>query len=160
MKCLECGHETTSKIADHKYDECGVSNIILKEIEIIECTNCSEREIVIPDIYDLHNAIATTISSTTSKLNGEEIRFLRSHLGFSSSDFAKAIGVNPSVVSRWENDRDQIGKQSEKLLRLMVLTNSKPFTDYKKMEKYGSENKQDSKTKANYRNIGGKWNAA
>lgn len=57
------------------------------------------------------------------------MRFLRKHLGWSGADFAAHMGVDPTTVSAWENERKPLGTSSDRLLRLMVATQS-PVADY------------------------------
>jgi DNA-binding transcriptional regulator YiaG len=49
-----------------------------------------------------------------------EVRFLRKHLGWSGADFAAHMGVDPTTVSAWENERKPFGTSSDRLLRLIV----------------------------------------
>lgn len=44
-------------------------------------------------------------------------------------DFARHVGVDPSTVSNWENDKDPIGSASDRLLRLMIAHGA-PVGDY------------------------------
>jgi transcriptional regulator with XRE-family HTH domain len=62
-------------------------------------------------------------------LTGPEIRFLRKFLGLSGVDFARRMGVAPEVVSKWEHDKDPIGGQSDRLLRMMVVRD-RPVEEY------------------------------
>ncbi len=69
------------------------------------------------------------IVSKTARLAGEEVRFLRTYLGFRGVDFARVMGVEKETVSRWENDHERIGGTADRALRLLVLTR-KPASDY------------------------------
>ena len=54
---------------------------------------------------------------------------MRKYLGWSGADFAKHMGVTPESVSRWENEREQMGAVADRLLRLMVATKA-PVSEY------------------------------
>ena len=57
------------------------------------------------------------------------MKFLRKHLGWSGADFAAHMGVDPTTVSAWENDRKPFGPASDRLLRLIVARQA-PMEDY------------------------------
>jgi transcriptional regulator with XRE-family HTH domain len=54
---------------------------------------------------------------------------------------ARHVGVDPSTVSNWENDKDPIGPASDRLLRLMVAHGA-PVDDYSLEELTKIENEQ------------------
>ncbi len=145
MKCLNCGSQmkkTKEKL--YHYIDSGLSKIYLQGIEISQCSNshCSDEEISIPNIEELHGLIAKHISSQKNKLLPEEIRFLRTHLGFSGTDFASNMGVSPETVSRWENGSVNMKEASEKLLRVLILSQSGPFRNYQELKEFAKTQRQ------------------
>jgi DNA-binding transcriptional regulator YiaG len=98
-------------------------------VEIRRCPSCGHYELVLPRVAELHRTIAHAIIHKRARLSGPEVRFLRKYLGWSGVDFARHIGVDPSTVSNWENDRDPIGSTSDRALRLMVAHGS-PVDEY------------------------------
>jgi putative zinc finger/helix-turn-helix YgiT family protein len=110
------------KREDYRYDESGLSNVVLEGITVRRCPGCDAAEPTIPNIEGLHRAIAQALITQPRRLSGEEIRFLRTYLGWTGVDFARHMGVVPTSVSRWENDKEPIGPQAERALRLMVAT--------------------------------------
>jgi putative transcriptional regulator len=137
MKCSSCGSSMTAKKeTKYHYIESGLSRVYLNGVITHKCTNkdCGEEDLEIPNILELHQLLAEAIAKQGAKLQPEEIKFLRSHLGFSGSDFARKIGTTLETVSRWENGKRLMGDGFERLLRLMVLTNKEAFTDYGLLE--------------------------
>lgn len=137
MNCIICGHKMKKvKSASYHYISSGLSRIYLQGIEEHECTNksCGDIETSIPNIEELHNVIATNIASQTNKLLPEEIRFLRTHLGFSGTDFADHVGVSAESVSRWESGSVNMKEATEKLLRVLILSKTGPFNDYDELK--------------------------
>jgi len=122
------------------YVSCGLSNVYLKGIHFHKCLNkeCGEEEVAIPNIEELHELLAQNIASQKNILRPEEIRYLRTHLGFSGADFAKVIGVTPETVSRWEKGTDNMKEASDRLLRVLVLSKSGPFREYEDLKVYAS----------------------
>lgn len=145
MKCAECRATMKRTVSDYRYTACGLQNIILKNIEIFVCPKCRQDEIVIPNIEQLHNLIATATASQPSRLLSEEIRFLRSHLGFSGVNFARAIDVSPESVSRWETGKEKMSLSLERFLRTLALYRFGPFRNYElDLTQYGNISKTKS----------------
>ena len=142
IKCLQCGSMMRKTIDDYRYIDCGLKNVALKNIEIFVCTQCDENEIAIPDMGGLHNLIATTVASQPSRLLPEEIRLLRTHLGFSGVNFARAIDVAPETVSRWETGKEKMSLSLERFLRTLILYRFGPFRNYgQELTQFGIKNK-------------------
>jgi putative zinc finger/helix-turn-helix YgiT family protein len=103
--------------------------VTLVDVEVRRCKECGEFEVVIPRVDDLHRTIARAVIAKRSRLTPAEIRFLRTRLGWSGTDFARHMGVKAETVSRWENGHDQMSPSADRLLRLMVVTRQ-PVSDY------------------------------
>ena len=141
MNCLMCGSKLKrEKKKLYHYTECGLSRIYLNGVEVYECFNpdCGDEEIAIPNIEKLHEVIALDIASQKNKLLPEEIKFLRSYLGFSGVDFARKIGVSPETVSRWEKGTVHMKESVERFLRVLVLSKAGPFRSYDQLENFAS----------------------
>src|SRR5687768_12042461 len=123
MTCSQCGSEMRAKHEDYPYEPTKGLLVVLKKVEVRRCPKCSEVEVLIPRILDLHRAISLAIVRKPTRLLGAEIRHLRTWLGWSGQDFAARIGVTRETTSRWENDRERIGPSADRALRLMVVTN-------------------------------------
>ncbi len=121
ISCLECDGVMTVTREARRYGR-GV-NVVLDDIEVRRCPSCGEEEVVIPRIEEVHDQIARAIVAKDGVLSAGEIRFLRTHMGYSGRDFAKVMGVSPETVSRWERENapQAMGGPAEKLLRLVVL---------------------------------------
>lgn len=120
-RCRECRKgEMTTKRETYRYVECGLPHVALHDIEVRRCPECGAHEALIPSVASLHQLIARDVIEKAEKLSGAEVRFLRKHLGWSGVDFAAHMGVTPSTVSNWENDKEPIGPSADRLLRVMV----------------------------------------
>jgi len=138
-RCRVCGTPTEVRRENYKYDASGLDNITLENIEVRHCPKCGERQALIPTLGELHKSIALALAEKRQHLLPKEIRFLRKYLGLSGSDFAAKIGVDPATVSRYESTSDPqpMGKQTERLLRLMVIW-ERPIQSYP-LEEFGTE---------------------
>jgi putative zinc finger/helix-turn-helix YgiT family protein len=119
----------TTQRENFQYKACGLPGVTLLGIEVSRCPACGEYEVAIPQIEDLHKAIAQALIRKTSRFDAAEIRFLRKYLGWSGADFAAHMGMTPETISRWETGAEPIGPVADRLLRLMVATRD-PVSDY------------------------------
>jgi len=122
--CSNCGKEAAIRVRDYKFHEMGLP-IVLKNVEVIDCDKCGNADPIIPDINGLMHVAAFAVVSRPCKLRGYEIRFLRKYVGMSGREFSKLMDVDPTTLSKWENDDDEIGPQSDRLVRLLVTAMSK-----------------------------------
>ncbi len=137
MKC-ECGEKLTERIGDVEIDEGGVK-VTLQGVRIFTCPKCKREMHTIPKMEALFREIASTLARKRQRLMPQEIRFLRKHLGLSSRDFARKMGVDHTTVSKWErvDGPQSMGPVAERLLRVFVLY-EKPVDEYP-LEEMGAE---------------------
>ncbi|WP_375769574.1 helix-turn-helix domain-containing protein [Archangium gephyra] len=130
-RCRRCEGPLEIRRENYQYTASGLDDVILGSIEVRYCSACGDRTAIIPRIEALHRAIAIALAEKRERLLPKEIRFLRKYMGLSSSDFARKIGVNKATISRYESldDPKPMGKQTERLLRLMVLS-ERPIESY------------------------------
>jgi putative zinc finger/helix-turn-helix YgiT family protein len=126
---MVCGAEMKTGRENVRYDACGLPGVTLMDVEVSRCPQCGEYEVAIPQIDDLHKAIAQALIRKTSRLDAAEVRYLRKYLGWSGADFATHMGMTPETISRWERGAEPIGPIADRLLRLMVATRD-PIRDY------------------------------
>ncbi len=145
LKCFDCRSSEliTEFIANYRYDECGLPNIILKDITQKRCPNCGSTFVSIPGMKGLHRSIAIALISKNSKLTPAERRFLRKSLGWSAADFARKFHTSAPVVSRWESERmpNSMSTANELLLRVLVAQGQKIGNYQEHMEKIELERK-------------------
>jgi putative zinc finger/helix-turn-helix YgiT family protein len=125
--CREAELKTTTE--NHLYVESGLPNVVLVGVEVRRCPKCGAFEVLLPRVAELHRVIARSVILKRARLSGAEVKFLRKHLGWSGADFAAHMGVDPTTVSAWENERKPFGTSSDRLLRLMVARQA-PIDDY------------------------------
>jgi transcriptional regulator with XRE-family HTH domain len=91
-------------------------------------------ETIIPDPEGLVKAVAQARVLHAHKLNGAELKFLRSALGLKSKELGKAIAVTPEHMSRLEAGDKVMSPQSEMLVRIFTYVSTLPFTIRKEEE--------------------------
>src|SRR3569832_311276 len=125
MKCYLCGGPLNKKVvtkeAPYRYLQSGLRDVYLTGITVNDCPRCKEEFPVIPKVAHLHKLIAQTIIEQPTPLLGDEIRFLRKHMGRPANKFADLLGITPSYLSRVENDpQSKLGPSADKLIRAVA----------------------------------------
>jgi putative zinc finger/helix-turn-helix YgiT family protein len=118
--CVECGSGVERVRKDYHFVESGLDNVILREIEVDVCPECGDSP-RIQRIEDVLLTIAAGLIAKPYELTGKEVRFLRKTLEVSVEDFARKLGVDRSHLSRLENGALAISRQTDRLVRALVL---------------------------------------
>jgi putative zinc finger/helix-turn-helix YgiT family protein len=121
VECNACGAAATAVRGSYAFTECGLKNVILQGVEIIQCPECGDEQVIIPHMDDLMRALALAVISQPYRLQGEDVRFLRKYLKMTQVEFASYLEIDKTNLSKWENNEDRIGEQSDRLIRSIVL---------------------------------------
>lgn len=70
------------------------------------------------DIFK-YKGFTIEVPDTRALVDGAFILRVRKKLGLSQKIFARILGIDEANLSRWENDRQQIGTANSKLLYLL-----------------------------------------
>jgi putative zinc finger/helix-turn-helix YgiT family protein len=120
MRCPECGSLIQRKTDTYEYREAGLSNAFLKNVPVYLCS-CGEKYPSIFRVGYLNELIAEKLLEKQSLLRGEEIRFLRKNLRFSSKAFATALGIGHTTLSKWENELQKHSDSNDRLIRAIYM---------------------------------------
>ena len=118
IKCPNCGRKQDTFIGEYKYLESGLDNVIIRGIEIFQCS-CGEHSAFIPRIMEIHKAIAKCLIEQMRPLAGREMRFLRKNMGMKALELARFVGVDKATISRWENDKEKHSDIVDRYIRLL-----------------------------------------
>lgn len=80
-----------------------------------------EIAIHIPDQEALAASVALCRVMAPIELAGSEVRFIRRVLGMTAKDFAAALAMDASTLSRWENDKVSVGQWADKQVRMAAV---------------------------------------
>jgi len=121
-KCYEpdCGRMMVGRRENYPYNEVGLKSVTLTNVLVFHC-RCGAIVAELPSVGQLHFLIAYDLLRKKSILSGEEARYLRKWVGYSATELAETTGYSKSIISRWENDKQQIAKESDRLLRLVIF---------------------------------------
>ncbi len=120
MTCSECGKNAPVVRADYDYSSVGLP-VVLENTEIIKCKACGNEEALVPKMSKIHRLIALAVIQKPYRLTGAEVRYLRKWLGMNGADFAQLLRVDKTTVSKWENGALELGGQTDRLIRAVVI---------------------------------------
>ena len=121
IECSNCGSNTQIVHGCYQFKESGLSSVVLHGIEILHCKKCGNDDPIIPNLSDLMRLLAVEVVGKPERLAGEEIRFLRKYLRMTGEEFSRLLDIDKTTLSKWENDADRVGDQSDRLIRIMDL---------------------------------------
>lgn len=122
LECSHCGSEARIVRGDYEFKETGLRDFVLRDIELLKCAKCGNVDPILARVEELMHVAAVAILRKPYRLHGEELRFLRKHIDLSQVEFARLLRVNKTTLSKWENNEDPIGVQSDLLARAVVIS--------------------------------------
>ena len=75
----------------------------------------------VPNAERIAATVAMALCFLPQRLIGAEVRFIRRVLGKSSQELAAIVDLDPSTLSRWENDKQEVATRTEKALRMAAV---------------------------------------
>jgi YgiT-type zinc finger domain-containing protein len=124
-QCSNCGSEAKIVRGDYEFRETGLRDLVLLDIELVKCGKCGNVDPILFQVDELMHIAAMAILQKPYRLQGEELRFLRKHINLNQEEFAKLLHVDKTTLSKWENNEDPIGVQSDLLARAVVISRDK-----------------------------------
>lgn len=122
MICPDCGSKArVRRVANYPYEGAGVPGVYFTNVKVISCKHCSSESPIVRNIKGVLVQLGELIAMQSTPLGGEQIRFLRKHAGCSARGWARLLGVDHAVVSRWENNKHKPSAQSDRLMRILYL---------------------------------------
>lgn len=121
MDCTNCGAAKARVVrGDFFWDDVDLP-VTLKNVEQAQCQKCGNRDLLIPRLVHLMRTLALAVIHKPYRLRGEEVRFLRKYLNMTGADFSALLKVDKTTLSKWENNDDPVGEQSDRLIRMVAL---------------------------------------
>jgi transcriptional regulator with XRE-family HTH domain len=126
--CGNCGKTAKVVRKNYEFGEMGIP-VELQRINVIDCPHCGNVDPIIPNLDGLMHVLALGIVCNPCKLHGEEVRFLRKYVNKSGREFSRFLHIDHTHLSKIENGKYEIGKEMDKLVRLMVVNMSSELKD-------------------------------
>jgi putative zinc finger/helix-turn-helix YgiT family protein len=159
-KCYDCGGaKVTATVGPYRMKLAGEWHATIEDAVITHCGDCGGTGVGLENLDGIMRAIAAAVIRKPSRLAADEIRFLRTHLGWTGIKLAKMLGVGAGTVSRWENGKEPIGPVPDRLLRTLdVIREGAAGFDVDTLANIGDA--AGAPLKLRVRKSGGKWKAA
>ncbi len=120
-ECSNCSADARIVRDGYPFKETALPNVILRDVAIVRCDKCGNKDPIIPHVDDLMRTLALAVVGKPYRLSGSEVRFLRKYLKKTGDEFARLIHVDKTTLSKWENEHDPVGEQSDLLIRAVIL---------------------------------------
>jgi DNA-binding transcriptional regulator YiaG len=120
-RCSKCEEPARRTRGNYLFGESGLSNAVIKDIQIVRCERCGNVDPIIPRLSEVISVLTSAIVRKPCPLTGEEVRFLRKQIDMNGETFARHLGVDKTTLSKWENNQIPIGTNSDRLIRAVVL---------------------------------------
>ena len=130
--CSNCGAPAQVARGIYQFEESGLKHVYLVNIEKIQCARCGNEDPIIPHLNTLMRVLALAIVKKPCALNGAEVRFLRKFLKMTGEQFGRYLGVTKHTISKWENEEDPVGSQSDRLIRAITVCLSEDLSEHLK----------------------------
>lgn len=102
----------------YHYTQCGLDNVYLKDG--FHITRTSKGNVVsIENPRGLEKAIADSLASLDRRLSARELRFMRTHLGYSQSKLAELLQVSTIAVKKWESGENPLPGTTDTVIKTM-----------------------------------------
>ena len=120
LKCSLCGADANIVRGSYEFD-CGL-DVVLQGIELVHCTACDNADPIIPQMGGLMCSIALAVVEKPYGMTGRELRFLRTYMGATGVELSQLLGIDKTTLSKWENGKQLIGEQSDRLIRSITTS--------------------------------------
>ena len=107
-------------MSSHHYTECGLQNVFIEGLK--PCIDDDGDEVfTIPAINELHRVIAHGIVSHEHGMSGDELRFLRTEMGYTQAELALLVHYDKQSIGRWERGEFDIESAAEAIIRRLAI---------------------------------------
>lgn len=103
----------------YRYTECGLDNVVIEGVDM-HVDDSDEPVLHIPAVNELHKTIARGIVESETGISGQELRFLRTLVGFTQAELGRCLHRDAQSIARWEKNQTPISATSETVIRLLA----------------------------------------
>ncbi len=107
-------------MSGYHYTECGLMNVFIEGMPSV-VDDDGDEIISISGINVLHHVIAQGVVCHGKGMSGDELRFIRSEMGYTQAELSKFLHVDKQTVGRWERSENEIDGAAEALVRKLAI---------------------------------------
>lgn len=104
----------------YHYTECGLDNVYVDGVTV-STDAAGEETVHIPRVRKLHKAIAKAIVLQPSCMDGKELRFLRTQMGYTQAELAAVVHHDHQSIGRWERNSTRISQTADTVIRRLAI---------------------------------------
>lgn len=121
LTCPICGSDEVEISRVERDNGLGLESIRLVNVPALECGSCGEEFEEFPAYRRLIRQAVELLCQLDSRLNGQEIAFVRHALNRSQQELAGLLGVHTVTLSRWETGHSEVPATADRLLRALAF---------------------------------------
>ncbi|MBN9036187.1 helix-turn-helix domain-containing protein [Novosphingobium sp. SCN 63-17] len=115
-------------MSTHHYTESGLQNVFIDGLDFV-IDDDGDEIITIPAVNELHHVIALGIISHKHGMSGDELRFLRTEMGYTQAELAELVHHDKQSIGRWERGEYEIDSTAEAIIRRLAIEKLNLNTD-------------------------------
>ncbi len=115
-------------MTSHHYTECGLQNVFIEGLDVV-VDDDGDEIITIPAVNELHKLIALGIVSHEHGMSADELRFLRTEMGYTQAELATLVHHDKQSIGRWERGEYDIDSSAETIIRRLAIEKLNLSTD-------------------------------
>lgn len=123
--CPKCGGKLVTRAETIEVDVAGVK-VRDGGLMLPVCEKCGEYVISEEDLAETERRAALTVLGEVAGPSGKMLKFARKAIGLRQGDLARALGVAPETVSRWEANEHIDRTVSLAMAQLLTLKETDP----------------------------------
>ncbi|MEL6448381.1 MAG: helix-turn-helix domain-containing protein [Pseudomonadota bacterium] len=103
------------------YTECGLDNVYLASGYEKSTSPDGEEGVRVHNVEGLLEAIGIFLATRKKELVGQELRYLRKHIGMTQKELGGYVRLTSQQVARWEKDQCKAQGSAEAIVRVLFL---------------------------------------
>lgn len=104
----------------HHYTECGLRNVFIDGLDVV-LDDDGDEIVTIPAVNELHRVIAQGIVTHKHGISGDELRFLRTEMGYTQAELASVVHHDKQSIGRWERSEYELDSAAETIIRRLAI---------------------------------------
>lgn len=102
------------------YTECGLDKVYIRSLDPL-ADDQGKEVIHIRNVNVLHKLIARAIVQRDTAMSGPDLRFLRTEMGFTQSQFAAHIHSGAKMIAKWEKGQEPVPEADQMNVRILAV---------------------------------------
>lgn len=127
MNCPMCEKQMTTSVQYESFS--GVEGCPVETL-VHTCKSCKESFYSYKNVEKtVEEVLKCVLNKEPKDIKGSDIKFMRTHIGWSRDDLSKIVNKTYETLTRYENDGTQVPDDFKLLMKLLAKNNT-PKRDY------------------------------